>query len=74
MYKRQDLRTTIAGASIPYGYFIFLAGSYAMGTSATVLQVVINPYVTSYELKMCIRDSSRMAVVGIGGVGSWAAC
>lgn len=46
-----DLRTTIAGASIPYGYFIFLAGSYAMGTSATVLQVVINPYVTSYELK-----------------------
>lgn len=46
-----DLRTTIAGASIPYGYFIFLAGSYAMGTAATVLQVVINPYVTSYELK-----------------------
>ena len=46
-----DLRTTIAGASIPYGYFIFLAGSYAMGTSATILQVVINPYVTSYELK-----------------------
>lgn len=46
-----DLRTTIARASIPYGYFIFLAGSYAMGTSATILQVVINPYVTSYELK-----------------------
>lgn len=46
-----DLHLTIAGAEIPYGYFIFLAGSYAMGTSATLLQVVINPYVTSYELK-----------------------
>lgn len=46
-----DLHITIAGAHIPYGYFIFLAGSYLMGTSATLLQVVINPYVSSYELK-----------------------
>lgn len=35
---------------VPYGYFIFLLGSYLMGTSAALLQVVINPYVAAYEL------------------------
>ncbi|MFI3302971.1 MAG: MFS transporter [Rikenellaceae bacterium] len=35
---------------VPYGYFIFLIGSFLMGTSAAILQVVINPYVNAYEL------------------------
>lgn len=35
---------------VPYGYFIFLLGSYLMGTSAALLQVVINPYIAAYEL------------------------
>lgn len=35
---------------VPYGYFVFLAGSYLMGTSAALLQVVINPYVAAYDL------------------------
>lgn len=35
---------------VPYGYFIFLLGSYLMGTSAALLQVVINPYVAAYDL------------------------
>lgn len=35
---------------IPYGYFLFLLGSFFMGTAAAILQVVINPYVASYEL------------------------
>lgn len=42
---------TIASAHVPYGYFIFLSGSYLMGTSATLLQVVINPYVAAYEVR-----------------------
>ncbi len=40
-----------AGAQIPHGYFVFLLGSFLMGTSAAVLQVVVNPYVTYYDLK-----------------------
>lgn len=40
----------IGSDRIPYGYFIFLAGSYLMGTSAALLQVVINPYVAAYPL------------------------
>lgn len=35
---------------VPFGYFVFLFGSYLMGTSAALLQVVINPYIASYEL------------------------
>ncbi len=35
---------------IPYGYPVFLLGSFFMGTSAAILQVVINPYISSYEL------------------------
>ena len=40
----------IASDFVPYGYFVFLFGSYLMGTSAAMLQVVINPYVAAYPL------------------------
>ncbi|MFV0467572.1 MAG: MFS transporter [Dysgonomonas sp.] len=45
------LKFRIADAIIPIGFIIFLAGSYLMGTSAAVIQVVVNPYVASYELR-----------------------
>lgn len=35
---------------IPYGFFIFLFGSFLMGSAAALLQTVITPYVSSYEL------------------------
>lgn len=35
---------------VPFVYFIFLFGSYLMGTSAAMLQVVINPYIAAYPL------------------------
>lgn len=38
------------GASIPYGFFIFLMGSFLMGTSAALLQTAIIPYVSAYDL------------------------
>lgn len=41
----------IASASIPVGYFIFLLGSFVVGAAATVLQVVINPYLTACDVK-----------------------
>lgn len=49
--RYEDLHVKIATAYIPYGYFIFLIGSYVMGTSATLLQVVINPYVAAYPVR-----------------------
>lgn len=55
---------------IPYGYFIFLAGSFLTGTSAAMLQVVINPYVAAYELPGT-RPVQRMNIVcGINSVGT----
>lgn len=45
-----DARIRIFEDQVPYGYFIFLLGSYLMGTSAALLQVVINPYVAAYDL------------------------
>lgn len=41
----------ISTDTIPYGFFVFLLGSFMMGTSAAVLQVVINPYISAYPLK-----------------------
>lgn len=45
-----ELHIQIGEDLIPYGYFIFLIGSYLMGTSAALLQVVINPYIAAYDL------------------------
>lgn len=45
-----DAHLSIMGDKVPYGYFIFLLGSFLMGTSAALLQVVINPYVAAYDL------------------------
>ena len=41
---------SIKDDQIPYGYFVFLIGSFLIGTSAAILQVVINPYISAYEL------------------------
>lgn len=45
-----DADIRILDDRVPYGYFIFLLGSYLMGTSAALLQVVINPYIAAYDL------------------------
>ena len=37
---------------IPGGFLIFLLGSFVVGASATILQVVINPYLTACHVKV----------------------
>jgi FHS family L-fucose permease-like MFS transporter len=49
-YQHSNLALHFTQATIPYGFLIFLAGSFLMGTSAAVIQVVVNPYVASYDL------------------------
>jgi len=41
----------ISSAIIPVGYFIFLLGSFVVGTAATIMQVVLNPYLTACNVK-----------------------
>lgn len=49
--KFPESHVQIASAIIPWGYFIFLLGSFVVGSAATVLQVVINPYLTACNVK-----------------------
>ncbi len=61
---------TIGEDYIPWGYFIFLIGSFLMGTSAAILQVVINPYVNAYELPNT-QPVQRMSIVcAINSIGT----
>ncbi len=60
----------IATDYIPYGYLVFLLGSFLMGTSAALLQVVINPYIASYELPNT-QSVQRLSIVGaINSIGT----
>ena len=45
-----NVTINIGNDTVPIGYFVFLFGSYTMGTSAAMLQVVINPYIAAYPL------------------------
>jgi FHS family L-fucose permease-like MFS transporter len=48
---------------VPWGFFIFLAGSFTVGASATILQVVINPYLTACFVKGT-QPVQRLAIGG----------
>jgi FHS family L-fucose permease-like MFS transporter len=51
---------------IPAGFFIFLFGSFVVGGSATVLQVVINPYLTACY----VRGTQPVQRLAIGGTSN----
>lgn len=61
---------TIGIDYIPAAYFIFLGGSFMMGSSAAMLQVVINPYVAAYELPGTKAVQRMNIVCGINSVGT----
>lgn len=48
---------------IPVGFLIFLLGSFVVGASATILQVVINPYLTACHVKGT-QSIQRLAIGG----------
>lgn len=49
-YQYPHFTFHLGSAIIPYGFIIFILGSYLMGTAAAIIQVVVNPYVASYDL------------------------
>lgn len=62
-----------SNASIPYGFILFIIGSFLMGTSAAVIQVVVNPYVASYNLKGTTAVQRLNITTGINSIGTTAA-
>ncbi|MFI3300535.1 MAG: MFS transporter [Candidatus Gastranaerophilales bacterium] len=55
---------------VPLGYFIFLLGSFFIGTSAAILQVVINPYVNAYDLPNTQPVQRMNIVCAINSLGT----
>ncbi len=56
---------TIAGATIPYAYFIFLLGSFVAGTALTYLQAAINPYLVASKVPGT-SGVQRQTIAGAG--------
>lgn len=54
---------TVGNAVIPVGFIIFLLGSFVVGASATILQVVINPYLSACDVKGT-QSVQRLAIGG----------
>lgn len=48
---------------VPSAFLVFLAGSFVTGASATILQVVINPYLTAFEVPGT-QGVQRLAIGG----------
>ena len=58
-----DAALHIGDRRIPGGFFIFLLGSFVVGASATILQVVINPYLSACSVKGT-QAVQRLAIGG----------
>ena len=58
-----DANLKMGSNIVPAGFFIFLLGSFIVGASATILQVVINPYLTACYVKGT-QAIQRMAIGG----------
>lgn len=58
-----ESKFSIGSAIIPWGFVIFLIGSYTVGAAATILQVVINPYLTACNVK----NTQPVQRLNIGG-------
>lgn len=58
-----DAYLTLGDNRVPYGFFIFLLGSFVVGASATILQVVLNPYLSACH----VRGTQPIQRLAIGG-------
>jgi FHS family L-fucose permease-like MFS transporter len=56
----------LASSKVPTGFLIFLCGSFVVGASATILQVVINPYLTACQ----VRGTQPIQRMAIGGTAN----
>ncbi|MBP3774197.1 MAG: MFS transporter [Bacteroidaceae bacterium] len=73
IYFEQGHVTLGDGNHIPYGYFVFLIGSFLLGASAALLQVVINPYINAYDLPGTTPLQRMNTVTGINSFGTFIA-
>ncbi len=65
-----DVSLRLGTDLVPAGYFVFLLGCFLMGSSAAVLQVVINPYVAAYDLPGTKPVQRMNMVCAVNSVGT----
>lgn len=58
-----DAAVEVGGLALPAAFIVFLLGSFTVGGSVTVLQVVINPYLSACE----VRGTQSIQRMAIGG-------
>jgi len=58
-----SMENAISIAGVPVGFFVFLLGSFVVGSAATIMQVVINPYLAACNVK----GTSSIQRITIGG-------
>jgi len=69
-YQYPHLAVHLGASVLPYGFIIFVIGSYLMGTSAAIIQVVVNPYVASYDLPGTQPVQRLNITTGINSIGT----
>lgn len=65
-----DFGLNLGGDFVPWAYFVFLAGSFLLGTSAAILQVALNPYAASYELPGTSAVQRMNLATGVNSIGT----
>lgn len=61
-----SMENSMSVAGIPVGFFIFLLGSFVVGSAATIMQVVINPYLAA----CAVKGTSSIQRITIGGTSN----
>lgn len=72
-YQYPHLAIHFGNAALPYGFIIFVIGSYLMGTSAAIIQVVVNPYAAAYELPRTQPVQRLNILTAINSIGTTSA-
>lgn len=66
----QGFGVSIGADQVPWAYFIFLLGCFMMGASAAMMQVVINPYVASWEMPGTSAVQRMNITTGVNSIGT----
>ncbi|WP_313001648.1 MFS transporter [Chryseobacterium gleum] len=72
-YKHIDLAFYFKDVKIPLGFLIFILGSFMMGTAACFIQVVVNPYIASYNLSGTTVVQRLNITTAINSIGTTSA-
>ena len=63
----------IGGAEVPYAFFVFLVGSFVLGSALAILQTVINPFIVVTEVPGT-TPITRVSIAGsLNSIGTTAA-